>query len=241
MENCRSRVESDQCDKRVGAILVKLPERMAHDVVGCEQRGNLPDKQFERRVAKHRSPQTSDWLDQEQSVEAVFVGFGNCLLQPRHALRERRQVSEIVPPDETHQADDPNQHTRRPVHCQKRDGEAGTVIDARAQPDANELDEDQQRRNPVEGNACLIEAAAPDVSPTHIAICRFKTFRDVNRLLPLPRSQIRREKTVAESSFDFLRFAESADVHEADVASLPLDSASPIKFPGGAFLSGLPS
>jgi hypothetical protein len=41
-------------------------------------------------------------------------------------------MGEIVPPDEPHQADDPDQRTRRSVRRQDGDGKAAIVIDGLA-------------------------------------------------------------------------------------------------------------
>ena len=75
MEKRRPSVESDQREKRVGAIFVGFYEDMADGVVLREQRRNLPDEQFKGCTAEQRPAETSDRLNQEQGIEAVFIGF----------------------------------------------------------------------------------------------------------------------------------------------------------------------
>ena len=153
MEKRRSSVESDQREERVGAIFVGFYEDMADGVVLREQRRNLPDEQFKGCTAEQRPAETSDWLNQEQGIQAVFIGFRQRLVQLRHALRKGRQVSEIVPPNETHEANDPDQHARGTVRREKCDSEVGVLIEGPTLPGAGELNKNQKHRKPVHGNA----------------------------------------------------------------------------------------
>src|SRR6516164_10612082 len=129
MEQRRSRVETDQRKERIGAKLMSLLERMTDRVIGLEQRRHFPDKEVKRRTAEQNPSQTRDWLDQEQRIEAVFVGLGDGSLQSRHALWKRRQIGVILPPDQPRHANGPDQHARISVRVQKGRGKAAVVID----------------------------------------------------------------------------------------------------------------
>ena len=73
--------------------------------------------------------ETGHRLQENQGIKAVFIGLCDRLLQFRHALRERRQIGEIVPPNQTQQPDDPCQQAHRSVGGQNSNRMTALVTD----------------------------------------------------------------------------------------------------------------
>jgi hypothetical protein len=108
-------------------------------------------------AAQQHSGEPRNRHRQQQQIEAVFVGFCRRLQNFRHTRWERRQISEEMPPDETHDRDEPYQHAAGPMQPQKCYSELGFVADCLERPYARKLDNDQEHGQPVQHDAGLIE------------------------------------------------------------------------------------
>src|SRR6516164_8814068 len=122
-------------------------EQVGQCAITREDFRHLPEKEWKWPAAKQRVCEASEWLEDQQRIEAIFVQFRHLLLKLGHAFRKRRQYGEQCPPGKPGDRHEPNDDAQRPMESEQRRG----LISARRaeQPSARKLGCDEGKCKPM--------------------------------------------------------------------------------------------